>query len=169
MNNLMRRAMTKNYTTGTRMINPRFLITGLIYLFASVAVANTLDEITFATLPGNKVQIKLSMSETAVEPGSFTIDNPARIALDFPGTSSRLSHDTFALDAGVLGVLFHECVGEGVHRVGFYEVHRAAAKACPGHARTITPVQAASNVVHGHEAIATHFIVMDQAGVGRVH
>ncbi|WP_455200763.1 AMIN domain-containing protein, partial [Kaarinaea lacus] len=50
-----------------------------------------LQDVTFTQLPGDKVQFKLSFSRNAVTPGSFTIDNPARIALDFPNTGSALN------------------------------------------------------------------------------
>ncbi len=50
-----------------------------------------LQDVTFTQLPGERVQFKLSFSRSAVEPGSFTIDNPARIALDFPDTVSALT------------------------------------------------------------------------------
>jgi type IV pilus assembly protein PilQ len=50
-----------------------------------------LQDVTFTQLPGDKVQFKLSFSRNAVAPGSFTIDNPARIALDFPNTGSALN------------------------------------------------------------------------------
>jgi type IV pilus assembly protein PilQ len=50
-----------------------------------------LQDVTFTQLPGERIQFKLSFSRNAVEPGSFTIDNPARIALDFPDTASALT------------------------------------------------------------------------------
>ncbi|HEY5602976.1 MAG TPA: type IV pilus secretin PilQ [Gammaproteobacteria bacterium] len=50
-----------------------------------------LQDVTFTQLPGEKIQFKLTFSRSAVEPGSFTIDNPARIALDFPDTVSALT------------------------------------------------------------------------------
>ncbi|NOZ52166.1 MAG: type IV pilus secretin PilQ [Gammaproteobacteria bacterium] len=49
-----------------------------------------LKDVSFHKLPGDKVQFVISFSQRAVEPGSFTIDNPARIALDFPNTGSGL-------------------------------------------------------------------------------
>jgi len=49
-----------------------------------------LKDITVNKLAGDKVQFVISFSQRAVEPGSFTIDNPARIALDFPNTGSGL-------------------------------------------------------------------------------
>ena len=53
--------------------------------------ANSLEEISFNTLPGNSLQIALRMAEPATEPLSFTIDNPARIALDLPDTENNLA------------------------------------------------------------------------------
>ncbi|WP_455376162.1 type IV pilus secretin PilQ [Kaarinaea lacus] len=52
---------------------------------------NALQSISFNKLAGDKLQFKLNFSRNATEPGSFTIDNPARIALDFPNTGSALA------------------------------------------------------------------------------
>ena len=49
-----------------------------------------LRDITFSSLPGDSVRIRLAFSGRISEPGSFTIDNPARVVLDFPGTGSAL-------------------------------------------------------------------------------
>ncbi len=55
-----------------------------------------LEDVGFVSLPGDRVQIKLSISgmTEVVQPLSFTIDNPARIALDFPGTTSNVAKKT---------------------------------------------------------------------------
>ncbi len=54
----------------------------------STAGAATLDDIKFIALPGDRVQIEMHLSEPVVaDPLSFTIDNPARVALDFPNTN----------------------------------------------------------------------------------
>ena len=50
----------------------------------------SLKDVSFTSLPGDRVQIRLSFDKTAANPGSFTIDNPARIVLDFPQTASAL-------------------------------------------------------------------------------
>jgi type IV pilus assembly protein PilQ len=51
----------------------------------------SLKDIAFTSLPGDRLQVRLAFDRTAVKPGSFTIDNPARIVLDFPHTASGLS------------------------------------------------------------------------------
>ncbi len=55
----------------------------------------------FSALPGNRVQIRLRFSgEPPQPPLSFTIDNPARIALDFPNTHSQVPK-RFSVGVGV--------------------------------------------------------------------
>ena len=57
---------------------------------AETVSGNTLQSIDVAGLPGDKAQITLTLSQPAPAPLSFTIDNPARIALDFPETRNGL-------------------------------------------------------------------------------
>jgi type IV pilus assembly protein PilQ len=58
---------------------------------ASAQDGNTLQDIQVQSLPGDGVELTLVMSETAPEPLAFTIENPARIALDLPNTTLGLS------------------------------------------------------------------------------
>ncbi len=53
--------------------------------------SNRLQDIQVQSLPGQRVELKLIMSGTAPDPLAFTIDDPARIALDLPETSLGLS------------------------------------------------------------------------------
>ncbi|MGB5258996.1 MAG: type IV pilus secretin PilQ [Gammaproteobacteria bacterium] len=77
-------------------------LTGLVNVHAvNGAPANTLQAVDFASLPGNKAQITLTMSQPAAKPLSFTIDNPARIALDFPNTASGLKARTSNIGIGM--------------------------------------------------------------------
>ena len=52
--------------------------------------SGTLDAVNFAALPGNRVQLKLSVSEFSGDPTSFTMDNPARIVFDLPNIRNNL-------------------------------------------------------------------------------
>ncbi|MGB1799266.1 MAG: type IV pilus secretin PilQ [Gammaproteobacteria bacterium] len=82
-----------------------FLLTWLS-LSAGVAHAISLDDVSFASLPGERVQIKLTLSEAlSSEPLNFTIDNPARIAVDFPNTTLNLSEKTQTIGIGVANSL----------------------------------------------------------------
>jgi type IV pilus assembly protein PilQ len=68
---------------------------------ADTASGNTLQSIDVAGLPGNKAQITLTLSNPAPAPLSFTIDNPARIALDFPNTSNGLAQRSQDIGIGM--------------------------------------------------------------------
>ncbi|HHJ14046.1 MAG TPA: type IV pilus secretin PilQ [Gammaproteobacteria bacterium] len=61
---------------------------------------NALENISFTGLPGNRVQIALELSQPASNPASFTIDNPARIALDLPATRSALKKRSLPIGVG---------------------------------------------------------------------
>ncbi len=58
---------------------------------ANAQEGNRLQDIQVQSLPGQRVELKLVMSGTAPEPLAFTIENPARIALDLPNTSLGLT------------------------------------------------------------------------------
>jgi type IV pilus assembly protein PilQ len=63
--------------------------------------AATLDNIRYTSLPGDRVQVEMQLSEPlAADPLSFTIDNPARIAFDFPGTTLNLPARTQTIGVG---------------------------------------------------------------------
>ena len=68
---------------------------------ADTATGNTLQSVDFAELPGNKAQITLTLSKPAPAPLSFTIDNPARIALDFPDTGNGLQQRSQNIGIGM--------------------------------------------------------------------
>ena len=63
-----------------------------LFLTAMTAFAqNELQDIKVASLPNDEIQLSLQFTNPPTEPLAFTIDNPARIALDFPGTNSALA------------------------------------------------------------------------------
>jgi type IV pilus assembly protein PilQ len=61
----------------------------------------TLDKVTYASLPGERVQLRLTLSGAAHEPLSFAIDDPARIALDFPGVAVNLPRKSQPIGVGM--------------------------------------------------------------------
>ena len=77
------------------------LLSGLSLIsFSSFAIS--LDDVSFASLPGDRAQIKLTLSEPLpAEPLNFTIDNPARIALDFPGVTLNLAKKSQTIGIGM--------------------------------------------------------------------
>lgn len=65
------------------------------------ANTNNIEEISYTTLPGNRLQINIRLSELAEKPLSFNIDNPARIAFDFMNTRSNLPKRNQSIGIGV--------------------------------------------------------------------
>jgi type IV pilus assembly protein PilQ len=64
----------------------------LLYgLSANAQDGNRLQDIQIQSLPGERIELQLILSGTAPEPLAFTIDDPARIALDLPETALALS------------------------------------------------------------------------------
>jgi len=66
---------------------------------------NQLKNIDVQALAGNKIELKLELTGPAPEPLTFTIDEPARIALDLPGTSSALESRRQDIGKGVLDTI----------------------------------------------------------------
>lgn len=82
------------------------LIGVCLFVFATIptlafAENNALTEINYSSLPGDQVQIRMSLENLATEPGSFTIDSPARIAFDFPNTKVKLAERSLNIGIGV--------------------------------------------------------------------
>lgn len=66
-------------------------------LGTSYAAANTLDDVRFSALPGDKFEVRMQFSEPPPDPAGYTIEQPARIVLDFPGVGSALAKNRFPL------------------------------------------------------------------------
>jgi type IV pilus assembly protein PilQ len=61
----------------------------------------TLDAVDYSLLAGNKVQIRFALSGTAPEAGTFTIDNPARLAIDLPGVGLNLKDKSISIESTI--------------------------------------------------------------------
>ncbi len=79
----------------------RLVATLVLSCVAMTAVAQTLDDISFVELSGERVQVTLQLSEAAPEPLSFSVDNPARVALDFPGVGVNLERKSRTIGVGM--------------------------------------------------------------------
>lgn len=89
----------KNIIPGTSRL--LLLVTVLFNAGYAAAAQNTLESVTYSTLPGNRLQIVLGMTQETAKPLSFTIDNPARIAFDFADTSSKLPKRSQPIGIGI--------------------------------------------------------------------
>ena len=74
----------------------------LIMLPWGQALATTVKSINFNSLPGDKVQIRLDFDSVPPKPKGYSIQQPARIALDLPGVDSSLVKKKHTLNSGNL-------------------------------------------------------------------
>ena len=68
-------------------------LAGALAFAAQVALAQAPTRLTKVELqpqPGNQLEVKLVLDGPAPQPVAFTIDNPARLAVDLPGTAVAL-------------------------------------------------------------------------------
>jgi type IV pilus assembly protein PilQ len=100
-----------NPTAGRRIAAKKLavLVQAALLLFwgaiASAQEGNRLQDIQVQSLPGQRIELKLIMSETAPEPLAFTIENPARIALDLPDTALGLTSRRRDVNLGPLNTI----------------------------------------------------------------
>ncbi|MCZ6515893.1 MAG: AMIN domain-containing protein, partial [Gammaproteobacteria bacterium] len=64
--------------------------------------SNSLIDIEVQALPGNEIQLRLVLSKPAPKPLTFTIDKPARIALDLADTGLALGSRRRDVNIGAL-------------------------------------------------------------------
>ena len=82
-----------------------------VALVAAPALAQpVIEDITFSSQPGSKFEVRLDFSEPPpADFSAYTIEEPARIAIDFPNTESALDQKRFPLPYGnATGVLVLE-------------------------------------------------------------
>jgi len=66
------------------------------------AQAVDLENVEFAALPGNRVEVQLSFSGPVAAPTTFATESPARIALDFEGVASKLDRKAVPIGVGAV-------------------------------------------------------------------
>jgi type IV pilus assembly protein PilQ len=72
----------------------------LVSMLATVASAATLKDISYASLPGNRLEVRLAFDGTPPDVKGYSIEKPARIALDLIGANSGLSSKYHNLGTG---------------------------------------------------------------------
>ncbi len=89
---------------GKKMINQYFTQSlvglGLFMLSTLYVLAADLQKIDVSSLAGEKTQITLTFSEKVNAPKSFSIDDPARVVLDFAGVQNKLTQKTQQVNVG---------------------------------------------------------------------
>lgn len=69
-------------------------------LLPTASFAAQLQDIKFAELPGERVELRLQFDEAPSEPSGYTIEQPARIVLDFADVDNALSQKKFPMNIG---------------------------------------------------------------------
>ncbi len=88
-----------------RLRRPAALVTlaGTLVFVAQIAFAQAPSRLTKIELqpqPGEQLEVKLVLDGPAPQPVAFTIDNPARLAVDLPGTTIALESRRIDVKAG---------------------------------------------------------------------
>ena len=74
------------------------LLVGCLWSVATAAVPVVIEDIAFTAQPGAQLEVRLTFSEpTSADIESYSIEEPARIVLDFPDTRSGLEQKRFSL------------------------------------------------------------------------
>lgn len=84
-------------------MNSSFSRLGLFVLAAFMSpalLAADLQKLDVAALPGDRIELKLTFDEPVQAPRGYTIEQPARIALDLPGVVNKLGEKNRELGVG---------------------------------------------------------------------
>ncbi len=102
-NNEMEMNMIKNIAKWVGII--LFATIGMMSLASAETgvFSNNIESIDFSPLSGGRVSIRVKTTQPlANPPAGFTLKNPARIALDFPGTGNGLNKNNVKSEQGAL-------------------------------------------------------------------
>ena len=77
-------------------------LTGLLLLAFGDASARALIGLDYSVMTGNTIQVVFTFDDAAVAPRTFTIDEPARIALDFGETENKLEQRSMQVGIGAM-------------------------------------------------------------------
>ena len=83
------------------LLTRKLPLAALMSLLSPLALAADLQNMDVASLPGDRVELKLTFDEpVSAAPKGYTIDQPARIALDLPGVQNKLGERSRELGLG---------------------------------------------------------------------
>ncbi|MFV8572340.1 type IV pilus secretin PilQ [Marinobacter sp. SBS5] len=69
-------------------------------LWSSLASAVTLQDVSFSSLPGERLEVTMEFDGTPPEPTGYTIERPARITVDLKDTTSAINKRSIPLGSG---------------------------------------------------------------------
>ncbi|MDF1822693.1 MAG: type IV pilus secretin PilQ [Alcanivoracaceae bacterium] len=92
-----------NIVTKTKASAARQFASALVLLLlgcSALASASTITNMTYSTLPGNQLEVRLTFDGEVPDVKGYSIEQPARIALDVMGASSALKSKRHPLGTG---------------------------------------------------------------------
>ncbi len=98
--NKAQQMLPQNLMTTARLMTAAFI--GSMLLTQQAFAANQLKQISAESMPGDQVQLRLKLSDSAPQPLTFTVDNPARISIDLPDTNIDLPSRRIDVKRGVI-------------------------------------------------------------------
>jgi type IV pilus assembly protein PilQ len=78
----------------------RWVLAACFLLMTGQVLASTLKSLNYVTLPGNKLQLQLTFDGTPPQTKGYSIEKPARIAIDLLGATSDLKTKYHSLGTG---------------------------------------------------------------------
>ncbi|MES2012274.1 MAG: type IV pilus secretin PilQ [Pseudomonadota bacterium] len=79
------------------------VFSGMSYAEDQSELANKIESVDFSSLPGGRVAIHIKTTQPLTNPpAGFTLNNPSRIALDFPKVANGLAKTNIPADQGAL-------------------------------------------------------------------
>src|SRR5690554_5135038 len=103
-NKMIERNMHEQKVVGSRlaMFKKLNVCVGVIAigLWSSLAAAVTLEDVSFSSLPGEGLEVTMKFDGPPPEPKGYTIERPARIAVDLSDTTSGLNTRSISLGSG---------------------------------------------------------------------
>lgn len=80
-----------------------FLPTAVFAEGADEAATNSITSVDYTVMQGGKIVLKVGLKQPpATQPAGFTINNPPRVALDFPNTANALGKSSINIGEGAL-------------------------------------------------------------------
>tara|TARA_R110002050_G_scaffold269917_2_gene412488 strand:- start:19631 stop:21769 length:2139 start_codon:yes stop_codon:yes gene_type:complete len=77
-----------------------FSIASVMTMVSAIAAAADLQSVDYSSLAGDKTRLVLTFSEPVDKPSTFSIDEPARVVLDFNGVKNLLNKKTQQINLG---------------------------------------------------------------------
>lgn len=131
---------------------------------ASATSGNEIRDIVYAKLPGDRIQIVVRMAAPPSEPSSFSITNPARVALDFPATRVTMANKVVPVREGAVSSVT-AVEGDGRSRVVLSLVSPVGyTTSIDGKNFVITVNPPSTTIAGAEQAKVVHFASSRQSG-----